>query len=341
VIRGDVQAPALESAARDGHAQVFEMQRARLLGGAVAAVEKLGWSNVTVASISSRARVSRRTFYELFSDREDCLLAVLHETSAWIAAELAGAKLDDLPWRERVRKGLWIVLSFFDREPELARLCVSGSARGGAPVLAWREEILERLIAIVDEGRLQNERAAKVPPLTAEGTVGAVLAILQRRLLDPEEEPVSALLNPLVASIVLPYLGHVKAANELGRSEPGEANFSGRPDPAVLKMSRLARPGDDPLKDIPMRLTYRTARVLNAVAQYPGASNRLIGEHADVHDQGQVSKLLARLKRLGLLANTGNGQAKGEPNAWRLTELGERVTRQLALNTDVQKDGAA
>jgi hypothetical protein len=47
------------------------------------------------------------------------------------------------------------------------------------------------------------------------------------------------------------------------------------------------------------------------------------------------------LKRLGLLANTGNGQAKGEPNAWRLTKLGERVTLQLALDTDIQKDGAA
>jgi DNA-binding IclR family transcriptional regulator len=91
------------------------------------------------------------------------------------------------------------------------------------------------------------------------------------------------------------------------------------------------------LKDIPMRLTYRTARVLNAVAQHPGASNRLIGEHADIYDQGQVSKLLARLKRLGLLQNTGSGQAKGEPNAWRLTKLGERVTQQLALSSDVQE----
>jgi DNA-binding MarR family transcriptional regulator len=98
---------------------------------------------------------------------------------------------------------------------------------------------------------------------------------------------------------------------------------------------------DDPLKDIPMRLTYRTARVLEAAAQHPGTSNRLIGEQADIYDQGQVSKLLARLQRLGLLANTGRGHAKGEANAWRLTELGERVTQQLALDTDVQKDGAA
>ena len=67
MVRGAVRSPSLEPAAvRDGRVKVSEMQRARLLGGAVAAVERLGWSNVTVASIASRARVSRRTFYELF-----------------------------------------------------------------------------------------------------------------------------------------------------------------------------------------------------------------------------------------------------------------------------------
>ena len=97
---------------------------------------------------------------------------------------------------------------------------------------------------------------------------------------------------------------------------------------------------DDPLKDVPMRITYRTARVLQAAAAHPGASNRLIGEQADTYDQGQVSKLLGRLQRLGLLVNAGGGQAKGEPNAWSLTALGQSVTEQLALDTtNTSRDG--
>ena len=90
-----------------------------------------------------------------------------------------------------------------------------------------------------------------------------------------------------------------------------------------------------------MRLTYRTALVLQAAAAHPGASNRLIGEHADIYDQGQISKLLGRLKGLGLLQNGGAGQAKGEPNAWRLTGLGERVTEQLSLSTHDRWDGTS
>src|ERR1700677_4706945 len=110
VVRNDVNAPALESASSgNGHVRVAEMQRARMLGGAVAAVEELGWANVTVASIASRARVSRKTFYDLFVDREDCLLAVLNETSAWIAAELSAADRGGLSWGEGIRAGRWIV----------------------------------------------------------------------------------------------------------------------------------------------------------------------------------------------------------------------------------------
>jgi len=333
VVRGAANTPALALSPRDGRVRVSEMQRSRLLGGAVAAVEVLGWSNVTVASISSRARVSRRTFYELFSDREDCLLEVCEDTSERIARELTGANLGGLAWRERVRSGLWTILSFFDREPELARLCVVQSARGGRGVQEWREGVLARLTALVDEGRLQGARAAQVPVLSAEGSVGAVLTIIHRRLLDVERVPLGELLGSLVGMVVLPYLGAAAARSERTRPAPQA--------PSSASGARAYRAGQDPLRDVPMRLTYRTARVLEAAATHPGASNRHIGEQADMHDQGQVSKLLARLQRIGLLANTGKGHARGEANSWSLTELGQRVIEQLALDTHLRQEDAA
>jgi DNA-binding MarR family transcriptional regulator len=88
-------------------------------------------------------------------------------------------------------------------------------------------------------------------------------------------------------------------------------------------------PTTDPLAGLQMRLTYRTARVLEAVAAQPGASNRQVADHAGIQDQGQVSKLLARLERLGLLVNRG----QGEPNAWSLTAAGMAVTHSIAAHT--------
>jgi AcrR family transcriptional regulator/DNA-binding MarR family transcriptional regulator len=313
--------------------QVSEMQRARLLGAAVPVVDELGWSGVTVADIASRARVSRRTFYDLFANREDCLLAMLDNTVSRIEQDLAQANLGDVSWVERVRTGLWTILSFLDRDPVLARVCVVQSARGTQRVLEAREALLARVASVLEEGSAQSARAAQTPALTAEGLVGAALAIVYKRLLVGERAPLTDLHGELMGMIVLPYLGSAAA----GRERRGIGTFSsGRESPAGVKSpTRLADfSGGDPLAEIPMRLTYRTARVLQAAAENPGASNRLLGEQADLRDQGQISKLLGRLERLGLLTNTGEGHAKGEANAWHLTPLGEQVTEQLHLSSD-------
>jgi hypothetical protein len=52
----------------------------------------------------------------------------------------------------------------------------------------------------------------------------------------------------------------------------------------------------EPLGEGPGRIFRRTVRVLVAVAANPGSSNRTIGDAADMSDQGQTSKLLARHK---------------------------------------------
>jgi AcrR family transcriptional regulator len=302
------------------------MQRARLLSAAVVTVEELGWSGASVAHITARARVSRRTFYDLFENREDCLLAVLDEVFGRVERELVEARLSKLSWRERIRAGLWTILRFLDREPVLARVCVAQALRGGPRVLARREQILARLARALDEGR-DGENARACPPLTAEGLVGAVFSIVYARLMRADREPLADLFGELMEMLVLPYLGPTFARREQGRSVPSI------PAPATSAPKTDSIPIEqDPLRDVPMRLTYRTARVLETIAERPGVSNRVVGELAGVPDQGQISKLLARLERLGLAANTGDGHSRGESNAWSLTTLGERVTAHLSAD---------
>ena len=93
------------------------------------------------------------------------------------------------------------------------------------------------------------------------------------------------------------------------------------------------RAGTDPLRELDMRLTYRTIRVLLAVGelseQGSHPSNREVADGADIRDQGQISKLLARLDQLGLVRNAADPRVKGEPNAWALTERGEEVRSAL------------
>ncbi len=100
-----------------------------------------------------------------------------------------------LPWRERVRGGLWAILSFFDREPALARVCVIQVLRGGPGVLERRDEVLARLAGVLDEGRAEGARGAECTALTAEGLVGAAFGIVYARLLRGEREPLMGLLE--------------------------------------------------------------------------------------------------------------------------------------------------
>lgn len=77
-------------------------------------------------------------------------------------------------------------------------------------------------------------------------------------------------------------------------------------------------------------MTYRTVRVLWAIAELPAASNREVAERAGVVDQGQISKILTRLEYQGLVVNRGgSGPARGTPNSWWLTERGEALEREL------------
>ena len=318
--------------------QVLEIQRARLLTGALVAVQERGYAAVMVGSITRQARVSRRTFYELFENREACLAALVEDILGAIETQLTQANLAGLVWREQVRGGLWVILSFFEREPALARMLVVESARGGPQVQELREQALARLVRVVDGGREHaGARAAECSALTAEGLVGAALGILYTRLARPQQGSLTGLLGELVGMIVLPYQGPAAARAERDRSLPRTQ----APETPTAMAGVFAVVEDDPLQALPMRVTYRTARVLQCVEQQPGASNRDIAGEAGVKDPGQISKLLARLERLGLLENLGEGaHTKGEANAWKLTQLGWQVAQRLRITPGYQGKAA-
>ena len=201
---------------------------ARLLAAMAEVAAEHGAANVTVAHVVARAGVSRRTFYELFEDREDCFIAAFDHALARAAAAIVPAYETEGRWRERVRSALAALLVFFDEEPEMARLLVVEALGAGSPALEARARTIDGLIAAVDEGRGEARLGKEPPPLTAEGVVGAVMSVLHARLLANTgaraggrgEGPLLGLLGELTGMIVLPYLGQVAASRELARPAP-------------------------------------------------------------------------------------------------------------------------
>jgi AcrR family transcriptional regulator/DNA-binding MarR family transcriptional regulator len=291
----------------------------RILAAMAEVASEKGAGSVTVAHVVARAGVSRRTFYDLFADREECFLVAFEEAIGRVGGLVVEAYEREGSWREQVRAGLWALLVFLDQEPATARLCVVESLAAGPRVLERRAVVLRVLVRAIDEGRAATQRrAAPLPPLTAEGVVGAVLSVIHTRLSEPRAKPLTGLVGELMSVIVLPYLGQAAAQKELHKPTP------------QLKTKTTPAHGD-PLDGLDMRITYRTVRVLVVIAANPDASNRTIAAHAGISDQGQVSKLLTRLEHLGLVHNRGIGPVKGAPNAWQLTARGRHVEQAIRV----------
>jgi AcrR family transcriptional regulator len=323
---------------------VEEIQRSRILAAMAEEVAIRGASSLTVARVLARARVSRRLFYQQFADIEDCFLASFD----WGVGKARSAVMEAVDpsrsWREQIRSGLGALLRFFDEEPLLAALCVVHAAGGGPRVLERRAQALAEVCAAVDRGRAEASSARAPGRLVAEGVVGGVVAVLYTRLLarglgaatgftQPVESE-SALIElhgELMNLIVLPYLGAAVAARELGRSAP----------PPTRRASPVRPVGRSAPEEPAARLTYRTVRVLRAIAELPAASNREVAERAGIIDQGQISKILTRLEYQGLVANrSGVSAARGTPNSWWLTERGEALEREVGQRPLGDQDSA-
>ncbi|HYB23695.1 MAG TPA: TetR family transcriptional regulator [Solirubrobacteraceae bacterium] len=296
-----------------------QIQRSRMLAAAVEAVEDVGYARMTVAQVISRARVSRKTFYDVFTDREDCFLAAFEQALSQARLIAQEAYQNESSWRDGTRAALARLLMFMDEEPGLAKLCVVEALGAGERVLDRRAQVLDELAEVIDRGRAATNATREPPDVTAEGVVGAIFAVLHTRVLEAGNQPLTDLLGSLMSMIVLPYLGARAAGRELARPPLELPASDGRP--------RALTRQKDPLEGLNMRLTYRTVRVLMVIAERPGASNREIAEGSGIIDQGQISKLLNRLARLKLVENLGEGQEKGAANAWHLTARGAQVER--------------
>ncbi|HWX88207.1 MAG TPA: TetR/AcrR family transcriptional regulator, partial [Solirubrobacteraceae bacterium] len=230
-----------------GRGHVTGIQRARMIAAMIDVVSERGRSNATVAHVVSRSGVSRRTFYEVFEDFEDCFLAALDQSIVRASEYVLDAYDPGARWLVRVRAGLIAALEFLEDEPAMGRLCIVETLGAGRRVHERRFGALDPVTAVIDEGRAESRSATALPPLTGEGVVGGVLSVLHARLLERDGD-LLALAGALMGMIALPYLGPAAAHRESSRPTPKHRVRS-------LPSSK------DPLRDMQMRLTYRTVRV--------------------------------------------------------------------------------
>lgn len=246
---------------------------------------------------------------------EDSIADSFEEALRRAADQIVPAYHAQTRWTAAIRAAIEQLLVFIEKNPSQGRLLIVDSLRGDDTLLARRARVLDHLIDAVDRGREHARAPSCLTRTDAHGAVGAVLSILHVRLITEPDAPLAPLAGKLTGMVILPYQGPVAASRQTRRPTP-------RASVAAERVEMLAEAG--------VRLTYRTVRVLRALAAQGGTgaglSNRQVADHAGIADQGQCSKLLSRLARHGLIENTRRNAAReGQANAWKLTVKGARL----------------
>lgn len=190
---------------------VAESQRERLLNAVVEAVAEHGYSETTISQLIEVAAVSRRTFYELFDDKEEVALAAHTMIVDHLQGALreAAAEFEGDAWPQRVRAELATLLRIFAGDPTIARFLLLGSLAAGGTVAEAQREALRCFAA-----RLRPQPVEPGDQLAGareQALVGGISTLVARRLKSGSAAGLDELLPDLHELVLTSYLGRTEA----------------------------------------------------------------------------------------------------------------------------------
>jgi AcrR family transcriptional regulator len=180
-------------------------QRERVLTAVVDVVAERGYEATTVADVIKAARISRRTFYEHFRDKEDCFLAAYEMVSDHLVESMTAAAGSFEDWPQQMRAALATMLELFATEPEVARVCMIESLAAGGRVVARHRETMQRFAELLRTGRPRPTGERPPPPMTEEALVGGIVSLIVREIANGRTAQLEQLLDELAELLELPY----------------------------------------------------------------------------------------------------------------------------------------
>jgi AcrR family transcriptional regulator len=156
-------------------------QRERMLQGMLFAAVRNGYQGANVAQVIAHACVSRPTFYEHFTDKDDCFLTVHREISKQLVERVSDAIRSEPPERA-VQAGVRALILAAEARPDHARLLVNETLAGGPRVLDQRDRMVEQIEQIIEQVRAVASLKASTPDLSTTALVSGICGLLAPRL---------------------------------------------------------------------------------------------------------------------------------------------------------------
>ena len=177
-------------------------QRERLFAALVATIAKRGYEAATVADLVALSGVSRSTFYELFEDKQGCLLAAIDALTGSALERMTGDPEAVVGDPDRARDSFLALIGLIASQPAAARTCLVEAYAAGPKAIASLDRILDGLSLLASAMFERIPGREGMPPEIVRAIVGGVQKAVYRRLLRGEEEQLPRLAPELWEWIV-------------------------------------------------------------------------------------------------------------------------------------------
>jgi AcrR family transcriptional regulator len=153
--------------ALDRGASVDDAFRDRLLDGLAASIGERGYRDSTVADIVRHARTSKRTFYEQFANKEECLIELLRRNNDDLIANIQAAVDPEAEWQHQIRQAAEAYVDHIGSRPAITLSWIREAPALGTVARPLHrlaiEALTDMLVGLTDS---PGFRRAQLPPIS-------------------------------------------------------------------------------------------------------------------------------------------------------------------------------
>jgi AcrR family transcriptional regulator len=175
----------------------------------------LRFVNTTLEMVLERAGVDERAFRRHFTDLEDCFAKTLEPLAGRFFERVFEAFAAEDGWRNQMRSAAHEMLAFFAEDFRRARFMNVEVLFAGQSALLIRDEAMQGLFLLIDQGRLEMEDPDSLTPFTAEAIGCAIYQRIQSAIEHGDIDAFEPGVPEMLYTAFLPYLGQEVAQEEL------------------------------------------------------------------------------------------------------------------------------
>ncbi|MCV7153845.1 TetR/AcrR family transcriptional regulator [Mycobacterium pyrenivorans] len=181
----------------------------RLLDGLASSIGERGYRETTVADIVRHARTSKRTFYEQFASKEECLIELLRRNNEDLIASIQAGVDPEAEWRQQIRQAVSAYVAHIGARPAVTLAWIREAPALGAVARPLHrlamDHLTDMLVTLTDSAGFRRADLTPISPpmaLILLGGLRELTALLVedggdvRRIAEPAVAAATAILGP-------------------------------------------------------------------------------------------------------------------------------------------------